>query len=251
MSARTSVLDGARHRKHHRKHKKHKRQRAARAGARPESFTRHTVRAIRGYNSITLTWPRRLRATGYTVTWFPNSTNQPSSPATCRYPCQHKFTRYTSMRLLSSQLSTYGRRVSSVSGNTVRFRIFSHNGRALNWTGTTYPWDSWIAPSQGATTNWLPVMNSQMPLPYPPAAGRSVGITSFNVLSASAGGWSWRAPRVAKQIMGTGATIVATQENSDSNRGVPGGIAQYQDLANRLKGSGWALADNRNWDYTL
>ncbi len=68
-------------------------------------------------------------------------------------------------------------------------------------------------------------MAAQMPLPLPPASGASFGVTSFNILSANAGGPSWpsRAPKVVSEINQTGASIVATQENSNVSAGVGNG----------------------------
>jgi len=227
---------------------------AARSGslAKPQRFARRTVRTVRGVNSITVSWPRRANTTGYWVTWAPGTRAVPATPATCRYPCERKWTRGTSMKLSSGDLSTSGRRVSSASGNTVRFKVFSYNGR-LNWTGTTYPYDSWIGPARTATTNWLPVANAQMPLPLPPSAGRTAAISSFNILAASSRSLSWRtrAPRLVAQFNRTGSSIVATQEASNSATGVGGSTNQFTDLASRLRPSGWALADGRNWDYTM
>ena len=237
------------HRRHH--HRRHHRAAAVRTTtARPQRFDRRTVRTIRGLNKITVTWPARANATGYTVTWSPLISRIPSSPASCAYPCKHIFTRGTSVTLSAAQLTTAGRRVSSASGDSTHFKVFSHNGAALNWTGVTYPYDSWISPAKTAAVDWVPSMSAQMPLPYAPAAGRDVAVTSFNVLAASGGGPSWtsRAPHIVSQINNTGASIVATQENSNSNSGVGSSNNQYTDLANRLRPSGWALADSRNWD---
>ena len=249
----SSARRAAKHKKKHRR-KKHAPARAA-LPQKPQNFSRQTVRAVRGLNKITVTWPARLRATGYTVTWAPSYANLPTSPATCVYPCQHRFTRGTSMVLTSADLSTRGRTISSASGNTVRFKLFAHNGTLLNWTGLTYPFDAWVAPAATATTDWLPAINAQLPLPLPPATGRDVAITSFNLLSASATGvptWTTRAPLIAQQINATGSSIVATQEDSNSSVGVNDGTkSQFQSLADRLAPSGWALADSRNWDYTL
>ncbi|MCW2847277.1 MAG: hypothetical protein JWR90_1251 [Marmoricola sp.] len=237
--------------KHHKKRRKHRKAAVRTSSSRPQNFSRRTVRAVRGRDSITITWPARANADSYTVAWSPLIRNIPKSPSTCYYPCKYRHTTATSMTLRTADLSTYGRLVNSASGNAVHFKVFSRHGSTLNWTGVTYPWDSWIAPSPTTTTDWVPSMSSQMPAPLPPAAGTPVGLTSFNVLAASTGGWASRGPKVAAQINGTGATIVATQENSNAGTGVPGGVAQYNDLASRLRPSGWALADNRNWDYTL
>jgi endonuclease/exonuclease/phosphatase family metal-dependent hydrolase len=59
--------------------------------------------------------------------------------------------------------------------------------------------------------------------------------------------WLSRAAKVVGQINSTGSSIVATQENTNSP--MNGSTSQYVDLANRLAPSGWALADERNWDY--
>jgi endonuclease/exonuclease/phosphatase family metal-dependent hydrolase len=134
----------------------------------------------------------------------------------------------------------------------VQLKIFSQNRRKMNWTGVTYPWDAFIAPASNAAVDWLPMSSSQMPLPLPPRAGRAVAVTSFNVMAAGAAGpaWSSRVAKVAKQINSTRSTIVATQENSNASTGVSGGAAQYNDLAAKLRPSGWAIADARNWDRT-
>ena len=156
------------------------------------------------------------------------------------------------MVLTAADLTSFGRRVSSASGNSIYFKVFSRNGPALNWTGVTYPYDAWISPARTATVNWVPSMAAQMPLPLSPAAGASHAITSFNVLSSNTSGvpsWSSRAPKVVSQFKATGASIVAAQEAS--NVKVGNGKSQYRDLADRLRRSGWALADDRNWDYAL
>ena len=220
-----------------------------RRALKPQGFARRTVRAIPGQDRITVTWPKRLNATGYTVTWAPTQQRVPSSPAACSYPCKRIYTRYTSVTLTAQQLSTYGRTVSSRSGNTVRFKVFARNGNALRWTGTTYPYDAWVGPSRTADTNWLPTSNSQMAAPLAPTPGRTAAVASFNVLAANSSGpaWSSRAGKIVSQINNTGASVVATQENSNVS---VGNTPQYQDLAHRLAPSGWALADDRNWDTT-
>jgi len=224
------------------------------AAQRPQSFARRTVRAVRGINKITVTWPRRAGASGYSVVWTPLVRNIPKSPTACVSPCKRRWTTGTSMVLTGADLTTFGRRVSSASGNSTYFKVFSRNGSALNWTGVTYPYDAWISPPRTATVNWVPSMAAQMPLPLPPAAGASHAITSFNVLSTNTAGvpsWPSRAPKVVSQFNATGASIVAAQEASNVKTGVGSGKSQYVDLANRLRPSGWALADDRNWDYTL
>ncbi len=240
--------------RHHRKHKRKRKHAQVRTGSKPQRFDRRTVQAVRGIDKITVKWPARLNATGYTVAWTPLKTSIPTSPAACTSPCQRRFTRGTSTELSSAALTTYGRRVSSASGNSVYLKVFAHNGTALTWTGLTYPYDAWISPARDTTVDWLPALSAQMPLPYAPAAGTDVAVTSFNLLSASSTGvpsWSIRAPRIVSQINGTGASIVATQENSNSNNGVGNSNSQYQDLANRLAPSGWSLADGRDWDAAL
>jgi endonuclease/exonuclease/phosphatase family metal-dependent hydrolase len=220
------------------------------ANARPASFARRTVRLIRGVNRVTVSWPARLRAVGYTVAWSPTKKNLPRSPGGCHSPCRKRWTTGTSMVLSAPDMSTSGRTISSASGNTVQVKIFSQNSSGSSATGITYPWDSFIAPKKNTAVDWLPMSSSQMPLPLPAKAGRAVAITSFNVLAANAGGPSWarRGAKVANQIKATGASIAATQENSNVGTGVPGGVSQFMDLAARLRPSGWAIADARDWD---
>jgi endonuclease/exonuclease/phosphatase family metal-dependent hydrolase len=220
---------------------------------RPQNFARQTVRAVRGVNKITVTWPARDRAAGYFVTWTPLVRNIPQTPAECVSPCRRRWTTGTSMVLNRTDLTTYGRRISSGSGNSAYLKVFARNTAGLSWTGVTYPYDAWISPSRTTNTNWVPSMAAQMPLPLPPAAGDTHTITSFNILSANASGPSWpsRAPKVVTEINQTGSSIVATQENSNTSAGVGNGKSQFQDLADRLAPSGWALADDRNWDYAL
>ncbi|KQT93603.1 hypothetical protein ASG49_00945 [Marmoricola sp. Leaf446] len=214
---------------------------------RPQGFAASSIRAVRRPDGLTISWPSRLRATGYTVAWAPTTRTLPTSPATCAYPCKLRFTRGTTVNLSAADLTSFGRRVSSASGNTVRLKVFSHNGRALSSSGLA----SWVAPSATTSVDWLPSRNAQLPLPLPPAAGRPVALTSFNVLSANTPGqlpWQTRGPRVSAQIDATGSSIVATQEASNSPTGVGSGSSQYADLAARLQPRGWALADDRNWD---
>ena len=157
------------------------------------------------------------------------------------------------MVLTATDMTTAGRKISSASGNTVQVKIFAQNARSISSTGITYPWDSFIAPPKKTAVDWLPMSSSQMPLPLPVKAGRGVTISSFNVLSASIGRPSWanRVSKVVGQINGTGSSIVATQENSNVRTGVPGGVSQFNNLASRLRSSGWALSDNRDWDRAI
>ncbi len=240
--------------KKHRKHKKKGRKAAVKTVARkPQNFDRRTVRTIRGIDKITVTWPARPGAEGYNVAWSPTKKNLPQSPGTCYYPCQKRWTTGTSMVLTAADMSTPGRKISSSSGNTVQLKIFSQNATGWNSTGITYPYDSWVSPAADTSTDWLPMMSAQMPAPLPAKSGRELTITSFNLMAASAGGpsWSSRAPKVVNQINSTGSSIVATQENSNVTTGVSGGASQYNDLAAKLRPSGWALSDDRNWDYEL
>lgn len=236
------------------KKRKKKKNARRRASVRIAGFERRTVEAVRGEDKITVTWPARANATGYTVAWTPLIRSIPKTPAACVHPCKRRFIRGTSMVLSAADLSTFGRTISSASGNSTHLKVFAHRGSALRWTGVTYPHDAWISPSRTAAVDWTPTMSSQMPLPHPPAAGDTVAVSSFNVLSASASGvpsWSSRAPKIVSQMNDTGASIVATQENSNSNQGVGNSKAQYVDLADRLRPHGWTLADDRNWDTQL
>jgi endonuclease/exonuclease/phosphatase family metal-dependent hydrolase len=217
-------------------------------------FARRTIRAVRGTNRITVTWPARTNASGYTVAWAPSSAALPSTPSRCTYPCRKRYTTSTSMALSSADMSTWGRRVSSASGNPVRLKVFAQRASAVRASGITYPYDHWVAPASTTDLDWLPSSNAQLPAPIAVAVGRSISVSSFNVLSASvksAPSWSTRAPRVVRQMNNLGSSIVATQEASNSATGVASGRSQYADLASRLAPSGWKLADDRNFDRSL
>ena len=99
------------------------------AAKRPQSFARRTVRAVRGVNKITITWPRRAGASGYSVVWTPLVRNIPKSPSACSSPCKRRWTTGTSMVLTGADLTTFGRRVSSASGNSTYFKVFSRTVR--------------------------------------------------------------------------------------------------------------------------
>jgi endonuclease/exonuclease/phosphatase family metal-dependent hydrolase len=253
----SSAVMRKRHKKH--KHKKRHHKKKVRKAAvktvnrRPASFSRRTVWLTRGVDKITVSWPARLYATGYTVAWSPTKKNLPTSPSNCYYPCRKRWTSGTSTVLTKADMSTPGRVISSASGNTLQVKIFSQNAYGSNHTGITYPYDSFVGPKKDASVDWLPMTSSQIPAPLAPRGGRDVTISSFNVMAANASGpsWSSRVYKVVNQINATQSSIVATQENSNVNNGVSGGAAQYNDLAAKLRPSGWAMADGRDWDKTI
>lgn len=220
------------------------------AVARVASFDSRSIRTVRGTHQITVDWPARSGATAYTLAWAPTNAQLPASPGDCVSPCRKRTTTATAMTLSSADMSTPGRLVSSASGNPVRLKVYAHNS---GYTRTS-PYSSFSGSTSTSTVDWLPTANAQLPAPLPAPAGRSVAVSSFNVLSAtatSAPAWSVRAPRVVQQINALGSSIVATQEASNSASKVDSGKSQFADLAARLAPSGWRLADDRNWDKAL
>lgn len=220
------------------------------AVARVASFDSRSIRTVRGSNQVTVDWPARSGATGYTLAWAPTNAQLPASPDDCVSPCRKRATSGTVMTLSAADMSTPGRRVSSASGNVVRLKVYAHNSAYTRPS----PYGAFTGSTSTAAIDWLPTANAQLPAPMPAAAGRSVAVSSFNVLSAtstSAPAWATRAPQVVAQINALGSSIVATQEASNSASKVASGKSQFADLAARLAPSGWRLADDRNWDKAL
>lgn len=222
--------------------------------SRVAAFEQRSITTVRGSDRITVDWPARSGATGYTLTWAPTNAQLGASPSDCTYPCRKRSTTATALTLSQTDMSTPGRRISSASGNVVRLKVYAHNSSYTRASGITSPYNSWVAPATSTSVDWLPTVNAQLPAPVPPRSGRSVSVSSFNVLSAtstSAPSWSVRAPRVVSQINSLGSSIVATQESSNSASKVASGLSQFADLAGRLAPTGWKIADDRNWDKAM
>ncbi len=82
---------------------------------------------MRGINKITVTWPARARRHGLHRDLDPASRNIPKTPAACVSPCRRRWTTGTSMVLTAADLTTFGRRISSASGNSTYMKVFARN----------------------------------------------------------------------------------------------------------------------------
>lgn len=192
--------------------------------------TRQSVGAIKvtvtggGADKIKVSWPRLARGTRIVV--MPTYSNDTIEVATKSWKVSVPVTRTSATITIPTK---FRKLIGSASGNPVYVRVFFYNATVRNRSNIAY---GWATPQKVTGT----------------AADR-VSIASYNVASvgatASIAGRTWldRRAAVVRSIQKASADVVAIQEASTAQVDNPRDrTQQYQDLANRLKGSGYALA---------
>lgn len=177
-----------------------------------------------GEDKIRVSWPRLARGTRIVV--MPTYSNDTIENAAKSWKVTVPVTRTSVTTTIPAK---FRKLVGSASGNPVYVRVLFYNGSVRNRAAITY---GWASPQKVTGT----------------AADR-VRIASYNVASvgATAGipGHTWldRRAAVVRAIQKASADVVAVQEASTAQVDNPRDrTKQYQDLAARLRGTGYALA---------
>jgi len=196
-----------------------------------------TVRAQpAGVNQIRVSWTGQTRATKVAVI-------AGSDGGLATLPFNSSFYPATTSSIVLTVPAKYAAELGSGSGNPIFVKVATYNSAAA---GSSLSRTKSVARAYRLSLAGTYTYAGGIVAPE----GSSVRVSEWNVNSVAATrnepGYRWkdRRTKVAAGIVTSGATVVTTAELTTADAGLGTGVTQVEDLANLLKRSGYALAND-------